>query len=266
MNSSVPFPICEPELHAGERLDDLQNGGMKIIQKTDAFRFGTDAVLLSDFARVRKNERVIDLGTGTGAIALLIAGRHKDAAIDAVEIQPDMAEMAQRSVALNGLQAQIRVHAMDMRCAPDALGHGKFDCAVCNPPYSKIGAALASVRENQRLSRHESEISIAEICRCAAALLKTGGRFSVVFPAQRAFEMMTAMQAASLAPKRIRTVHGTSLHAPRLILIDSVKNGGAQLHWMEPLILKNTDGTNTEEWLRIYGRGDEPAPKPERGG
>lgn len=254
MNSSDPFPTCEVALLPGERVDDLQRNGMKIIQKTDKFRFGTDAVLLSDFALVRKNDRVIDLGTGTGAIALLIAGRHEENRIDAVELQPDMAEMAERSVLLNGLQNRVAVHAMDMRNAPSEFGFGKFDCAVCNPPYSKIGAALQSERENQLLSRHESNISIEDICKCAAALLKTGGRFSVVFPAQRAFEMMSAMQTANLAPKRVRTVHGTSAHAPRLILIDGVKNGGAQLHWLEPLILKNADGTPTEEWYRIYGR------------
>jgi len=254
MNLSALLPISEIKLNEGERLDDLQYNGMKIIQKTDAFRFGTDAVLLSDFALLRKTDRVIDLGTGTGAIALLLCAHHPHISVDAIEIQEDMAEMAQRSVRLNGLEDRLRVHAMDMRLAPKVIGAGTFDHVVCNPPYSKEGAALKSVSENKRLSRHEGDISISEICAVAAAFLKTGGRFSVVFPAQRAFEMMTAMQNCSLAPKRVRNVCGTVNHAPKLILIDSVKMGGAQLHWLPPLILRNIDGTPTEEWYRIYGR------------
>ncbi|MBQ3080292.1 MAG: tRNA1(Val) (adenine(37)-N6)-methyltransferase [Clostridia bacterium] len=251
----APYCISDMiELKENERIDDLQCENMKIIQRTDAFRFGTDAVLLSDFVLLKKGERLIDLGTGTGAIAILAAAHHKENRIDAVEIQEDMAEMAARSVSLNNLQDRVFVHALDMRDAPKNLGYGAFDAAVCNPPYSKEGAALASVRDNQRLSRHEGDITIEEICKTAAKLLKTGGRFSVVFPAQRMFEMMSAMQGARLAPKRVRTVHGTSLHAPRLVLIDSVKEGGAQLHWMPPLILKNIDGTYTEEWKRIYGQ------------
>lgn len=251
---SDPFITSDIALLDGERIDDLQFGGMKIIQKTEAFRFGTDAVLLSDFALVRKNDRVIDLGTGTGAIALLIAAHHESAKISAVEIQKDMAEMAERSVKMNALNDRVKVYHMDLREAARNLGFGQFDQVVCNPPYSKEGAALASVRENQRLSRHEGDTTIPEICKAAASLLKTGGRFSVVFPAQRAFEMMSDMKLCNLAPKRIRCVQGTKNHAPRLILIDSVKNGGEQLHWLPPLILKNEDGSETEEWFRIYGR------------
>lgn len=254
MNLSDPSIICDIGLLEGERLDDLQYNGMKIIQKTNAFRFGTDAVLLSDFALIRKNDRVGDFGTGTGAIALLIAAHHESAQVDAVEIQDDMAEMAKRSVMLNGLTDRVRIHRMDLRKAAECLGYGKFDQVVCNPPYSKEGAALQSVSLNKRLSRHEGDTTIGEICSAASSLLKTGGRFSVVFPAQRAFEMMCEMKKANLAPKRVRCVQGTKNHAPRLMLIDSVKNGGEQLHWLPPLILKNEDGSETEEWFRIYGR------------
>lgn len=254
MNLSDPSIISDIRLLEGERVDDLQYNGMKIIQKTNAFRFGTDAVLLSDFALIRKNDRIADLGTGTGAIALLIAAHHENAQVDAIEIQEDMAEMAERSVRMNKIAERVRIHAMDLRCAAEKLGYGKFDQVVCNPPYSKEGAALASVSLNKRLSRHEGDTTIGEICFSAASLLKTGGRFSVVFPAQRAFEMMCEMKKANLAPKRVRCVQGTKNHAPRLILIDSVKNGGEQLHWLPPLILKNEDGSETEEWFRIYGR------------
>lgn len=238
-------------------MDDLQFDGLKIIQREDAFRFGTDAVLLSDFVLLKKRSRVADLGTGTGIIALLLAAHHEDTQVDAVEIQEDMADMAQRSVELNELGQRVRVHGMDMRKAPALLGCGLYDAVVSNPPYSKPGAALLPQNENKRISRIETEISIEEICSCAFLLLKTGGRFSVIFPAQRMLEMMNAMQKARLTPKRIRCVHATRSHVPKLVLMDAVKQGGEQLDWLPPLILNDDNGAPSAEYRRIYHMTDE---------
>ncbi|MBO7385522.1 MAG: methyltransferase, partial [Clostridia bacterium] len=126
----------------GERIDDLQRGGLKILQKEHGFRFGTDAVLLSDFALIRRRERVADFGTGTGVIALLIAARHPDVRLDAIELQPDMADMARRSVEMNGLQDRITMHEGDLRDAPKMLGCGRLDAVICNPPYNDPGRSL----------------------------------------------------------------------------------------------------------------------------
>ena len=240
-------------MRADESVCNLQCAGFRILQKPGAFRFGTDAVLLSDFVSLKRNARVADLGTGTGIVAILLAAHHPDCAIDAVELQPDMADMAARSVRMNGLDARVRVHNMDMRDAPARLGNGKFDAVVCNPPYFKAGAALLSQSENKRISRHDVSITLDEICQTANRLLKSGGRFSAVFPAQRILELMTAMERFRLSPKRIRCVQHTAAHAPGLMLIDGVKDGGAQLHWLPPLILRNADDTPTAEWKRIYG-------------
>lgn len=258
MNSLDPSPISDAlvasMMHADECVCDLQCEGFRIFQKTGAFRFGTDAVLLSDFVSLKRNSRAADLGAGTGVIAILLAAHHPDSQIDAVEIQPEMADMAARSVRMNGLDARVRVHAMDMRDAPAKLGNGRYDAVVCNPPYFKAGTALLSQSENKRISRHDVSITLDEICRAANRLLKSGGRFSAVFPAQRIFELMTSMERARLSPKRIRCVQHTAAHAPGLMLIDGVKDGGAQLHWLPPLILQNEDDTPTAEWKRIYGK------------
>lgn len=240
-------------LREGERLDDLQCEGMKLIQRPDAFRFGTDSVLLADFANPRPRDRAVDLGCGTGAIALLMAAHRPGLHVDAVEIQPDIADMAGRSVAMNGMGDRVYVHNMDMREAWRALGAGAYTLAVCNPPYGKEGAALQSVNESKRLARHEGGLSPADIARAAAMLLKNGGRFCVIYPAPRAFEMMRAMHENRLAPKRLRTVHGVAGRAPRFVLMDAVKGGGEGLHWLEPLVLRNEDGSFTGEWRRIYG-------------
>lgn len=242
----------EVRLYAGERIDDLQFHGMRIIQRADAFRFGTDAVLLADFAQPKSRETAADLGTGTGAIALLMAMHHPNITVDAVELQPDIADMAWRSAYLNGMDERVRVHHMDMRDAPRLLGHEKYTLVVCNPPYGRDGSAMVNDNAQLRTARHEGGLTPEMVCETAFKLLKYGGRFAVVFPAQRAYEMMRAMDANRLAPKRIRTVHAVAGRAPKLILIDAIKGGGSQLHWQDPLILANDDGTPTAEWKRIF--------------
>ncbi len=237
----------------GERLDDLQLDGLKLIQRPDAFRFGTDSVLLADFAAPRKNDRAVDLGCGTGAVALLMAGHQPALAVDAVELQPDIADMARRSVLLNGFSHRVRVFEGDMRDIWRALGAGRYSLAVCNPPYGRSGAALESQSETRRLARHEGDLTPGDVARAAAMLLKNGGRFCAIYPAPRAYELMRAMDGAGIAPKRVRTVHGVAGRAPKFVLLEGVKQGGEGLHWLPPLVLRNEDGTFTQEWHRIYG-------------
>ena len=240
-------------LRDGERLDDLQCGGLKVIQRPDAFRFGTDSVLLADFAAPRRRDAAVDLGCGTGAIALLMAGHCPELRVEAVELQPQIADMARRSVALNGLEERVRVHAMDMREAWRALGAGRYSLAVCNPPYGRRGAALESESETKRLARHEGELTCSDVARAASMLLKNGGRFCVIYPAPRAYEMMRAMDDQRIAPKRLRIVQGVVGRAPKFVLLEGVRGGGEGLHWLEPLVLRHSDGSFTEEWHRIYG-------------
>lgn len=239
-------------LREGERLDTLQHQGLQIIQKERGFRFGTDSVLLADFASPRPGDRVADLGTGTGILPILMASRQEQSTYAALEIQEDMAEMASRSIAMNGMSDRIEVHACDFRDAAKLLGHGKFTLAVCNPPYGKAGGTLVNVRDSERIARHEGECTVEDMARSAAALLKVGGRLAVVYPAPRALELMEAMRACHLEPKRIRTVHSMAGKEPKLILMDAVKGGGSMLHWLPPLVLNNDDGTPSDEWKRIY--------------
>ena len=241
------------QLKEGERLDDLQRDGMKLIQRPDVFRFGTDSVLLADFAAPHARDRAADLGCGTGAIALLMAAKRPGITVDAVELQAEVADMARRSVALNAMDARVRVWTLDMREAWRTLGAGAFGLAVCNPPYGRRGAALESESDVKRIARHEGALTPGDVAGSAAMLLKNGGRFCVVYPAFRAFEMMRAMWENGLAPKRVRTVHGVEGRAPKFVLMDAVKGGGEGLHWLEPLVLRNPDGSFTEEWHRIYG-------------
>ena len=191
----------------GERLDDLQTGGCRLIQKPGTFCFGTDSVLLADFAQTKGRERVADLGCGNGAIAILLAAHDPRICVDGVEIQPEIADMARRSVILNGLEERVRIHEADMREAWEKLGREAFSLVVSNPPYGFPNAGLPCANEALRTARQAENLSPTDVCASAERLLKYGGRFCAVYPARRAFEMMAAMEACRLAPKRVRTVH-----------------------------------------------------------
>lgn len=239
-------------LKPGERLDDLQNGGYCLIQHPEAFCFGTDAVLLADFASPKKWDLAVDLGCGTGAIATLMAIHCPQLKVDAVELQPEIADMARRSTILNHLSDRIQVYEGDMRGIWRILGAQKYSLAVCNPPYGRANSGKVSENKAVRLARHESDLDAVGAAQSAARLLKSGGRFCVVYPADRAFEMMLAMRENHLEPKRIRTVHSRQDRPPRRVLIDAVKDGHPTLQWLPPLVLQDENGQYTPEWKRIY--------------
>lgn len=245
--------IATPEQRSGERLDDLQRQGLRILQHPEDFRFGTDAVLLAHFAGIRPRDRVIDLGTGSGILPLLLSTREPTAIFDAIECLPQVADRAARSVALNGLAERIRVYALDLRDAPRELGHGRYDLLVCNPPYARQTASLPNPHPGRATARHEGETVLADVARASAALLRNGGRGAFVFPAQRMLELAEALSAEKLEPKRIRLVHARYGSAPLLVLLEAVRNAGRQLHWLPPLFLADAEGLPTRELQEIYG-------------
>ena len=237
-----------------ERVDDLQYNGLRIIQNPAAFRFGMDAVLLADFTRLRPHEHAADMGTGTGILALLMSQKQPDCIIDAFEIQPDMADMAMRSVKLNGLEERICVHTADMRNAWQIVGREALNAVICNPPYGKKGGTLTNDQRTVQIARHETECTIDDITAACAAVLKNHGRLSMVFPAQRMLELCDAMRRVRLEPKRIRMVCAHASDAPYLVMIEAMKNATPSLLWQPPLIVYNADGSETEEIARIYHR------------
>ena len=236
-----------------ERIDDLQRGGLRVIQRADAFRFGTDAVLLADFASPRPRERVCDLGTGTGVIPLLLYGRRSDISVDAVEIQPDMAEMAQRSVQLNGLEEKIRVQAGDLRQIRSLLPHAQYDLVTCNPPYGKAGGTLLNPDESKRLARHEDTCRIEDVAQAAAWLLRNGGRLCCIFPAHRMLELCDAMRSKKIEPKRIRMVCSRADKAPNLCLVEGKLDARPGLIIEPMLVIYDENGVYTRELRQIYG-------------
>jgi len=236
----------------GERIDDLQLAGLRILQKEQGFKFGMDAVLLADFARVDARDRVADFGTGTGILPLLLAGRGLAAHIDAFEIQPDMADMAARSVALNGLEERITVHNLPVEDADSVLQLGSLDAIVCNPPYGVPGTTLLNPEKKLSLARHQGEEGLTAWFRMAYRLLRGKGRFAMIYPAPRMLEAMAALSKARLEPKRFRMIYPYADKPANLVLIEAMKDAKPMLHPEPPLIVYQPDGSMTAELRRIY--------------
>ena len=242
----------ETLLRAEERIDDLQLMNLRVIQSRNAFRFGLDSVLLSDFARVRKGSRVCDLGTGTGILPLLLYGRAGDLLCDAVEIQPDAAERAERSMRLNALEDKIRVYCRDLREIKDFLPHSAYDLVICNPPYSKEGASIPSPKPALRTARQEADCTLFDVAAAASWLLKSRARLSLMLPAARMADAFDTLRRFRLEPKRLRMVHANAARPARLALIEAMLDVNPGLIVEAPLLVKNPDGSDTEEIRRIY--------------
>ena len=244
--------VLDDLVFPGERVDDLQWMCLRIIQSPDAFRFGMDAVLLADFAQVRPRDRVCDLGTGTGILPLLLYGRAQDISCDAVEIQPDAAHRAARSMRLNQLEDRIRVHCADLRAVRDFLPHAAFDLVICNPPYSAEHASLPSPNPALRVSRQEGMCTLTDVAQAAAWLLRSHGRLSLMLPASRLTDAFDTLRRCRLEPKRLRLVHARQDRPARLALIEAMLDTRPGLTIQPPLIVQDDQGKDSPEVRRIY--------------
>lgn len=239
-------------LRPGERLDDLGRAGLRIIQHPGRFPFALDPVLLAHFARVPRRGRVLDLGTGTGVIPLLLAARHPDIHIAGLELQAESAEMAARSVALNHLQARVQIDCGDYREVAALYGHGRFDLVTMNPPYREQGRGRISPDPARAGARHELWGSLSEAMAAAATAVRFGGRVAVVFLAERLADLLTELRARSLEPKRLRLIHPRAGQPANLLLLEAVRGGGSGLR-VEPPLYVYGEGTGfTPEMQQIY--------------
>ncbi len=241
------------ELKEGERLDDLERNGYRIIQNPKKFCFGMDAVLLSGFAKAGKGERVIDLGTGTGIIPILMSAKTEAKSFVGLEIQPESAAMARRSVALNHLQDRISIAEGDIKTASRQFGRSAFEVVTCNPPYMTQLHGLQNPEAPKAIARHEILCKLEDVVREAAALLCPGGRFYLVHRPFRLVEIFTAMTKYRLEPKRMRMVHPFVDRAPNMVLIEAVKGANSRLAVEKPLIVFESRGVYTREIRDVYG-------------
>lgn len=238
-----------------ETAEDLQAGGLQLIQKKDAFRFGTDAVLLADFAKDIPAKRALDLCTGTGIVPVLLSHKTKIAALSGLEIQEEICDMANRSVRLNGLENRICMDCGDLKDAVSRYGKRQFGLITCNPPYMKAGAGIQNAIDTKLIARHEVCCTLEDVICVSADLLVQGGHLVMVHRPGRLAELLYWMRTYKIEPKRLRMVHPSPDRAPTLCLVDGALGGGAELRILPPLFLKGADGGESEELKNIYGRG-----------
>lgn len=240
-------------LNEKERLDELQRNGYKIIQNPEKFCFGMDAVLLSGFAKVKPGSTVLDLGTGTGIIPILLEAKTPASHLTGLEIQEESADMARRSVELNGLTSKIDIVTGDIREADRFWQSASFDVITSNPPYMIDEHGIQNPDEPKAIARHEVLCTLEDVVRQAAKLLKPGGHFFMVHRPFRLAEIITVMTGYKLEPKRLRLVYPFVDKEPNMVLIEGVRGGRPRMTVEKPLIIFEKPGVYTEEIREKYG-------------
>lgn len=239
-------------MKTGERIDDLQRDGYRIIQNQDKFCFGMDAVFLSDFAKSSKGDKVLDMGTGTGVIPILMEARNKEASYTALEIQSESVDMARRSVILNNLQNKIEIVEGDIKEASKIFGSASFDVITVNPPYMNESHGLTNPSDAKAIARHEILCTLEDVIREASKCLKTGGKLFMVHRPHRLTEIFDTMRRYSIEPKKIRMVHPKIESEAKMVLIEGARDGGEWLKVLKPLVIYDAEGNYLEEVYKIY--------------
>ena len=241
------------ELKEQERLDELQRNGYRIIQHPEKFCFGMDAVLLSGFASAKKGDRVLDLGTGTGIIPILMDAKTEAGHLTGLEIQEESADMARRSVALNGLSDKISIVTGDIKEADKLFEAASFDVVTSNPPYMIGQHGLTNPDAPKAIARHEVLCTLEDVIGKAARLLKPGGHFYMVHRPFRLAEIMVTMTQYKLEPKRMQLVYPFVDKEPNMVLIEGVRGGRSRMTVEKPLIVYKEPGVYMPEIYDIYG-------------
>lgn len=243
----------EEILKENERIDDLEYKGLKIIQNTKGFCFGIDSVLLSDFAKeIKEGSNVLDLGTGTGIIPVLLCGKTKLNKIIGIEIQKEVADMAKRTIKLNNLENRFEVLNESILNLKNIYNNQTFDAIVTNPPYKKRDTGIKNETEKKIISRHETTATLEDFIKISRDLLKDKGTFYMVHRPERLVDILSLMREYKIEPKILKFVCSNSKKEPNLILIKGIKNAKPFLKIEKPLVVYNEKREYTNEILEIY--------------
>lgn len=249
------IPILTPFGHMllqDETLDRLLSASIKILQKRKGYRFSIDSILLAHFIRLRGGQKVVDLGTGSGVIPIILGTKVKSTEIWGVEIQADLAEMAKRNVEINGLSGRVHILKGDARNLANRMESEGFDIVLTNPPYRRIRSGRLNLQRERAIARHEIKGSLPDMARVAFRLLKPKASFYVVYPAVRLADLITSLRETHLEPKRLRLVHPNVRKGAQLVLFEATKGGGPGVEINPPLFIQDVNGQYSEEMRSIY--------------
>lgn len=241
-------------IHYGERIDNIGFGDLKLIQKPGSFCYGIDAILLATFAKVVKHGKIIDLGTGTGVIPLILSHRTEAAEIVGIEVQRDSYERGLRNVDLNDLQDRVKMICGDVKeiAEKKLVGRHSFDAVITNPPYIKNGSGITNKEEARTIARHETTADLSDFIIAASFLLKEQGDFYMIHRPSRLVDITILCRQYKLEPKKLRLISPNREKAPNLLLIHCVKYGMPELKFLDPLYVYQEDGSYTSEIMRLY--------------
>ena len=232
--------------------DTFLDGKIQVMQSRKGYRFSIDSVLLAFHAAVRSGDKVLDLGAGCGILSLILAFRVPDIRIFAVELQSELARLAEANVYQNQLADRIHVMCTDMRSLKPKMADGPVDLIVCNPPYRKPGSGRINPAEQRAIARHEIKVTLGEILQTARRMLRTGGRFATVYTVERTADILCRMRSEQIEPKFMRMVHSTQGTDAKLVLVEGIKNGKPGLKVVPSLILYDNSGDYTKEVKRMF--------------
>ena len=243
----------EVKLNEDERIDDLQLKGLKIIQNPKWFCFGIDSVLLSDFVNnIKNNSFVLDLGTGTGILPILLCGKTNLKRVIGIEVQQDVAEIAKRNIELNNLKDRFNVINDNINNIDKYFGKNEFDVIITNPPYKKNNDGVKNENKQKLISRHEILATLEDFIKVASYCLKDRGSFYMVHKVERLVDIICYMRKYKIEPKRLRFVFTNEKSKPTLVLIEGIKNARPFLKIDSNIYIYNEDGEYTTQIKEIY--------------
>jgi tRNA1Val (adenine37-N6)-methyltransferase len=239
-------------INAGESIDRLGYQGLRIIQNPDKFKFTLDAFLLVGFIKPKTRDRIVDLGTGGGVLPLLLAGQGEAGAVLGIEIQPELAEMARRSVMLNRLEAKIRIETADLRQLPENIQRNSFDYVISNPPFFPVTQGVVSENRALALAKFEIECTLDDVVCAASRLVRGNGRVVLVYPADRLVALLTVLEKYHLTPRRLALVHSRPDSSAHLCLVEARPGAPPGLEVHPPVFIYNQDGDYTDLMNQIF--------------
>ncbi|MBU1711981.1 MAG: tRNA1(Val) (adenine(37)-N6)-methyltransferase [Proteobacteria bacterium] len=232
--------------------DTFFNGNISVKQNRNGYRFSIDAILLAGHVKTNSGDRILDIGTGSGIISLILASRNPQINIYGVEVQKNLADIAILNVKDNNLEDRIKILCADIKNLNADMISGPLDIVVSNPPYRKAESGRVNSDNQRAIARHEIDITLTDILKAASRLLHVSGRFIIIYPSERIADVVTQMRLSGIEPKNFRFIYSKSNSESKLVIVEGLKGGRTGAKIVSPLVIYNDDGTYTDEVNRMF--------------